>query len=70
MATMEQLSKMAKGVMAHSVDAQLLGLIDVSLYLGMAFDEVVRVAAELNTEAGTGKVEDLSDLYEGVEDES
>lgn len=55
-ATMEQLSRLAKTVMNASVDAQLLGLTQVGLYLGMAFEEVVRLAADLGAEAGPVEV--------------
>ena len=66
MATFGELKKLAKEVMAASVDAQLLGLIQVSVYLGMAFEEVVREAARLNTEEGT--IEAARDAYvKGVE---
>jgi hypothetical protein len=60
--TMEQLSKLAKEVMNASVDAQFLGLLQVSSYLGMAFEEVVRVAAELNTDTGAVEVKEPSVL--------
>ena len=58
----EQLSRLAKTVMSASVDAQFLGLLQVSSYLGMAFEEVVRVAAELNIDAGAVEVEEPSVL--------
>lgn len=60
MATMEQLSRLAKTIMSASVDAQFLGLMEVSVYLGMAFEDVVRVAADLDTEAEVVEVRDLS----------
>lgn len=67
-ATMKELSRLAKEVMSASVDAQLLGLIQVGLYLGMAFEEVVRLAADLNTEAKAMEVEEPSVLRGEFED--
>lgn len=61
-ATMEQLSRLAKTVMSASVDAQLLGLMQVSSYLGMAFEDVVREAAKLNADTGAVEVEEPSVL--------
>lgn len=62
MATFKQLSRLAKEVMAASVDAQLLDLTQVSVYLGMAFEEVVREAAEMREEVGAVEVEEPSVL--------
>jgi len=61
-ASMEQLSRLAKEIMAASVDAQLLGLLSVSVSLGMAFEDVVREARKLELETGTQEVEDPSVL--------
>lgn len=67
MMTLEQLSGLAKTVMNASVDAQFLGLIQVSGYLDMAFEEVVREAVDLSAEAGVVEVEEPSVLGGKVE---
>lgn len=56
MATFEQLQVIGKTIMSCSAQAQLLGMIQVSSYLGMAFEEVVRMARELELEAGAVEV--------------
>lgn len=48
MATRKELKVLGKLVMAASVDAQMLGLGRVAVYLGMAFEDVVRVFSELD----------------------
>ena len=62
MVTLEQLRVLGKEVMSSSVDAELSGLTAVCSYLSMAFDEIVRVAVELNKEAGAVEVEEPSVL--------
>lgn len=47
MVRIEDLRDLGKTVMGAVVDAELLGLNSVGDHLSMAFDEVVRVAAEL-----------------------
>jgi len=65
--SMEQLSVLAKRVMAASVDAQLGGLERVSVYLGMAFEEIVREAVKLCRAEQLEELETVAREYEEEE---
>lgn len=61
MVKMAELKVLAKTVMAASVDAQLSGLTQVSICLGMAFEEIVREAEGVRAREAGEEAERLSE---------
>ncbi|MBA7698315.1 hypothetical protein ES703_106992 [subsurface metagenome] len=70
MASLEQLSVLAKSVMGAVVDAEMLGLNVVRGYLGMAFDEIARQAADVRETVARVEAERLLEESGEVVDES